>query len=124
MSRKVTINISCPHCGFMKATAVYTSVNVTLNPELRRELFDDRLNRFKCPDCGKIFLVEINLMYHDMERKFAVWYCPQGDVPEIEKETFGKLSQKMGMGEYLSQAPSTYDWEDFKKAILKIEEST
>jgi len=122
MSRKIDIVISCPYCGFSQSVSVYTSVNVTLDPELQDEIFDDRVNRLECSECGKSSLVNMNLMYHDMERKFAVWFCSQGDLPEIEKQAFAKIAESMGIGGYLSEAPTTYTWEEFKSTILEFEE--
>ncbi len=122
MSRKIDIVIPCPYCAFSQTVSVYSSVNVTLEPELRDEIFENRLNRLICSECGKASLVSVNLMYHDMDRKFAVWFCPQGDLPEIEKHSFDKVVESMGIGNYLSKATKTYSWEEFKSTILELEE--
>ncbi len=41
-------------CGEIFETEYYTSVNVTLNPELRDEILNERLNMVRCPSCGHL----------------------------------------------------------------------
>lgn len=123
MSREIEVDVTCPACLFKGIVPVYTSVNVTMDPNLRDMIFDDELNRFTCPNCGKSVVLPVNLMYHDMDLKFAVWFSPQGEMPEEEKVVFDKVARSMGIGDYLSKAPSTYTWEDFKSKILEFENS-
>ena len=123
MSRSIEVQISCPFCGFSQIVSVYTSVNVTLDPDLRERILNDNINRFTCMDCGKTSFIAINLIYHDMERKFAVWFSPQGDIPEKEREAFKKVTQSLGIGHYLYNAPRASKWEEFKKTILEFEKN-
>ena len=122
MSREIQVDVTCPACLFKDVVPVYTSVNVSMDPDLRDMIFDDELNRFTCPNCGKSSVLPVNLMYHDMDLKFAVWFSPQGEMSEEERAVFDKVAQSMGIGDYLSRAPSTYTWEDFKSKILEFEE--
>lgn len=122
MSREIQVDVTCPACLFKDVVPVFTSVNVSMDPDLRDMIFDDELNRFTCPNCGKSSVLPVNLMYHDMDLKFAVWFRPQGELSEEERAVFGKVAQSMGIGDYLSKAPSTYTWEDFKRKILEFEE--
>jgi hypothetical protein len=122
MSREIQVDITCPACLFKDVVSVYTSVNGNMDANLRDLIFNDELNRFTCPNCGKSKVLPVNLMYHDMDLKFAVWFSPQGEMPEEEKAVFDRVTQSMGIGDYLSKAPSTYTWEDFKKKILEFEE--
>lgn len=124
MSRRVKVNATCPYCGFTCVVPIYTSVNVTLDPALRGDVFNDSLNRFTCTDCGKASFVAVNLIYHDMEKKFAVWFCPQGDLQEIDRKALARVSQSMGLGEYLLKAPAVHTWEEFKKTILEFEDKS
>ena len=122
MSREIQVDVTCPACLFKDVVPVYTSVNVSMNPDLRDMIFDDELNRFICPNCGKSMVLPVNLMYHDMDLKFAIWFSPQGEMSEEEREVFDKVAESLGIGDYLSKAPSTYTWEDFKNKILEFEE--
>ncbi len=121
MSREIEVDVTCQACLFKGVVPVYTSVNVTLDPGLRDRIFKDDLNRFNCPNCGKNFVLPINLMYHDMDLGFAVWFSPQGEMPEGEKAVFDRLARSMGIGDYLSKAPATFTWKDFKNKILEFE---
>jgi predicted RNA-binding Zn-ribbon protein involved in translation (DUF1610 family) len=121
MSREIEVDVTCQACLFKDVMPVYTSVNVTLDPDLRDRIFKDDLNRFNCPNCGRSFVLPINLMYHDMDLKFAVWFSPHGEMPEEEKAAFNKVAQSMGIGDYLSKAPATFTWADFKNKILEFE---
>jgi predicted RNA-binding Zn-ribbon protein involved in translation (DUF1610 family) len=122
MSREIEVDVTCPACLFKDVVPVYTSVNVSMDPDLRDRVFDDELNRFTCANCGKRMVLPINLMYHDMDLEFAVWFSPQGEMPEEEKNVFDRVAQSMGIGDYLSKAPTTFKWEDFKNKILEFEE--
>jgi len=121
MSKKVEIEASCPFCSFGQTVTFYTSVNVSLEPELREKIFEDEVNTFICLNCSKTCLISADLLYHDMDNKFAVWFCPEGDIPEEEKKMSEKIIKSIGLGEYLSKAPVTYTWDEFKKTILIFE---
>ncbi len=124
MSRKIKVHASCPYCGFRQAVSIYTSINVTLEPQLRKKVFDNALNRFTCRDCRKTSLVGINVIYHDMNKKFAVWFNPGENIPEVDMAALMKVSKSMGIGEYLFKAPKTSSWEEFKKTIRELEEKS
>jgi len=121
MSKKVKMKIACPQCERKQKVLAFTSINVTLNPQLRENVFNDDLNRFSCPDCNVDLLLPLDLMYHDMERKFAVWFRPQGDITSEEKDTLDRLSLELGTRAYLAEAPVTFTWDSFKKVILELE---
>jgi predicted nucleic-acid-binding Zn-ribbon protein len=53
MSKMTIHNLECPHCGNKQETKVWHSVNVKLDPELKRKLFDAQINLFSCEKCGK-----------------------------------------------------------------------
>lgn len=91
MTRSIKREIQC-HCGKCFEATLYESVNVKLNPELKRELLDGRLNVVICPACGQQRRLEIPLLYHDMERRIAIWIFPEdmkGQVAEIEAQLSG-----------------------------------
>ena len=121
MSREIQVNVTCPACLFKDVVSVYTSVKVSMDPDLRDMIFDDELNRFTCPNCGKSKVLPVSLMYHNMNSKFAVWFSPQGEMSEEEREVFDKVAQSMRSGDYLSKAPITFTWEEFKNKILEFE---
>ena len=99
MTRKEEMVLPCPHCGKEFKSWLYGSVNITLNPELLRELFDCNLNVVECPNCHKRTPVEKNLVFHDMDKGLmlevreheTIKYPPFDKVREIveNSETAG-----------------------------------
>lgn len=88
MTKRIKRQIQCP-CGVCFVAALYESVNVRLDPDLKGELLDGRLNLVTCPECGRQQQVEIPFLYHDMEGRIAVWVYPKdrkGQAIEIIEE--------------------------------------
>jgi hypothetical protein len=88
MTRRSKREIQCP-CGVCFEVTLYESVNVRLDPDLKGELLDGRLNLATCPECGRQQRVEIDLFYHDMNRKIAIWVFPEerkDQATEITRE--------------------------------------
>jgi hypothetical protein len=48
-------------------------VNVTTDPELKREVLDGSILRFECRSCRYSTKIEYDLLYHDMTKHLAVW---------------------------------------------------
>jgi len=68
---------------------LYTTVNVTVDPDLKVELLAGRLNRVTCPECGRQQRLETELLYHDMDRRIAIWVFPEArksQATEIKKD--------------------------------------
>ena len=90
MSHRTTVEIPCPKCQDKQSVDVWDSINVTLDPSMRQQLFDGKINGFVCEKCSKAVVLHTPLLYHDMHRQFAVQYYP----PEaIEDEEFLKEFQ-------------------------------
>ena len=68
--------LECPACGHSQNAVVYETINVTLDPELKEKLFKGQLNLFVCEECGHRAIMNLVFLYHDMEKKFCVQYCP------------------------------------------------
>ena len=84
MSKMTIHNLECPHCGNKQETKVWHSVNVKLDPELKRKLFDAQINLFSCEKCGKKTFINAPLLYHDMTQHFCVQYYPPESLDERE----------------------------------------
>lgn len=72
MSRKEKTNLICEKCGKEFFAERYDSINVTLDPELRKKFLSNELYLFKCPHCGNVHYKPYPVLYHDMEHKFMV----------------------------------------------------
>ena len=78
------LQLKCPHCGNIQDSIVWTSVNVTVNPELKEKLFDGEINTLMCEKCNEKNFINAPLLYHDMEHRFCVQYYPSESIEDDE----------------------------------------
>jgi predicted RNA-binding Zn-ribbon protein involved in translation (DUF1610 family) len=76
MSVRDTVEAKCPACGEESSVTVWRAINATNDPDARELLLAGSVNVFSCPKCRYESLLDIDLLYHDMERKFSVQYYP------------------------------------------------
>lgn len=93
-------NFTCPNCKHVQKCIIYSSMNVTENPELKELFFSDKWNIFSCEECGVVVPFSDNMMYHDMIKKFVVWY--KTDDEEISKELVQMFNRSLGEDNYMS----------------------
>ncbi len=85
MTRIDSVEVDCPKCGSTGKAIIFDSVNVTLNPESKKDLLVGKLNLFKCTKCSHEALLDTPLLYHDMDNEFLVQYVP---LHRIEDDHF------------------------------------
>lgn len=51
---------------------VWRTVNVTLDPALRKKVLEDSLHSAQCPNCKQSIEFQSDLLYHDMDRQFMI----------------------------------------------------
>lgn len=85
---------TCPACGHMGSFTMYDSANVTLDPELREKVLSGQIFEWTCPKCGKIFSIHHDLLYHDMDKGFQIYYSPNNctDANEMINDMQAKYS--------------------------------
>jgi len=76
MSVRESVEAKCPACGEESEVSVWRAMNVTTDPDAKELLLSGSVNVFSCPKCRYESLLDIDLLYHDMERKFSVQYYP------------------------------------------------
>lgn len=76
MSVREYIDFPCPNCGAVNAVEIWRSINTLENPELKRELFEGRINVFHCLECDFEGSLPVDLLYHDVENHFCVQFFP------------------------------------------------
>ena len=86
----------CP-CGESFDASIYSTVNVTMEPELLYRLLAGTLNVAICPNCGRKAASAQPFIYHDMARGLFAYVHPDADLPDDERE------------ELLEQLRSVYD---------------
>ena len=84
MSKKGTLEIECTECGAEGYLEGWASINVSLNPELKDELLDGKLNVYECDKCGTSMHIHAPLLYHDMDNEFMVQFYPFGMTESYE----------------------------------------
>ncbi len=128
MTKSRSHELECPRCGSKQETTVFESVNVTLDPELQKKLFDGNINTFNCSNCGEKVVIVTPLIYHDMAQKFCIHYYPpeQLDDTDFYKEfkSDGSLAisnileQFPAIGPYLSNPHIVFDIDEMLRYIF------
>jgi len=120
MSKKVGAHIKCPSCGTETEFYLYRSLWIE-DPENRKMVFEDRVNLFECPSCGRSERAKFPFLCTNTKEGFAVWYEPYHDEA-IDKDVEG-YRKTMGTNSFYATAPRIQDWDEFKKAIVEFEKS-
>ena len=88
--------LTCPSCGYHGEYKMYDSVNVTLEPKLREKVLSGTIFDWVCPHCGESISIRYNMLYHDMDRGFQVYYSPRHSS-ETNKMMNNLLTRYRGM---------------------------
>lgn len=78
--------IRCPQCAVEFEIELYDSINRAENPELREALLENRVNAATCSSCSFAFRVDKNLLYHDPESRFMVYWNAAGESKPAEAQ--------------------------------------
>jgi ribosomal protein S27AE len=73
MSKLKLKKLSCPRCNNTQEVATWDSINVTLNPHLKVELFANKINTTTCGKCGYYSMIGNDLLYHDMQMRVMIF---------------------------------------------------
>lgn len=84
MSMVDRINLSCPQCNNTQEVVVWGSLNVSHTPGLKEKLLCGEINMFRCNYCNIIVLINSPLLYHDMKRKYCVYFFPHKSIEDSE----------------------------------------
>ncbi|MBC8206578.1 MAG: CpXC domain-containing protein [Kiritimatiellales bacterium] len=84
MSAQKTYSIRCPQCNHTQNAELYESINVAQQPELKKALFENRLNRVVCEACKASFRLDKPLLYHDPDRNILIHWMPDNAVSRDE----------------------------------------
>lgn len=92
MSSITSQSITCPKCKFEGEFNMYNSVNVTLDPKLREKVLSGEIFDWTCPKCGEKYSIRHDLLYHDMDKEFQIYYSPNNCVES--NKTISNLAKK------------------------------
>jgi hypothetical protein len=93
MSAQKTYPIRCPQCGHEQKVELYDSINVAQQPELKTDLFENRLNCVACPSCKASFRIDKPLLYHDPSRNILIHWMP--DTAGSREEILDEFDRSM-----------------------------
>ncbi len=85
MTKRAAESVTCPQCGHQQEAEIYSSINVTLNPEAKERILNQEFFRMTCQECGAVHQLAYACLYHDMERKLMIYLIP-GDREEMKEK--------------------------------------
>lgn len=87
MAQTNTYSIRCPKCGAQQDELLYDSLDVGLEPDLRRRLLENQINKVTCHACGHEFRIDKNLLYHDSRLGWMIYLNPRPIDQAAEAES-------------------------------------
>lgn len=73
MSKFKMERLSCPRCNHAQEVSTWDSINVTLNPQLKVDLFANKINTTTCGKCEYHSMIGKDLLYHDMQMRVMIF---------------------------------------------------
>src|ERR1700721_1075561 len=99
-----TMPLTCPRCGKESRTAVYNSVNVSVNPALKEQLLSGSLMKWQCEACGDRRLNAFPLLYHDADQGILIQWLHPAYAP-TEADVIAALPPPEVCASFLSMNP-------------------
>jgi len=115
MSMKSTQPLKCPECGHEQDIEVWGSINVTLDPSARIDLFAGSINLFNCDSCGHKSTLPFSLLYNDAQRQICVHYYP---INSIKSDEF--LEQFMADGSVNAAKAEEFELPDYMRNMQVV----
>lgn len=72
MSQMKSIKLKCSKCGEEFDFPIYETINVTENPELKKNIISKEIFKAYCPKCGEIHRINYPVIYADEQKKILV----------------------------------------------------
>lgn len=88
--------LECPQCKKKSAFKIWSNINVTLNPELKKKVLDRSIFVFSCPYCGQQVMVNYDSLYYDMKQGIMLYLVTsEKSEAEIYHMIMGNWSNEM-----------------------------
>ena len=121
--------VTCPKCSGKQEITVWESMNVTLAPDAKQDLFENKINLLECRKCGTETQIHTNMLYHDMEKEFCVMYLPFSMLDEGNFTSVFNRHGELGPRDdnetteerpynYMNHIHPVLDMEELKRYIL------
>lgn len=72
----------CPNCKNKLMVQFCDSVNVDKDPRLKELILNGAINSTVCSTCGQRIVINQPFLYHDMSKKFMIYYIPEHVSPD------------------------------------------
>ena len=82
-------SLKCPNCNKEFEFGTYDSINVTLNPDLKKDVLNGNIFKCRCPNCNEEGPLIYPFLYHDMEKHFMI------HLESFDKEELNNVLKKM-----------------------------
>ncbi|MDU9376400.1 hypothetical protein McpSp1_10140 [Methanocorpusculaceae archaeon Sp1] len=82
--KPVVKTITCPKCGSKQDFTMYPSINASSDPGLAEKYTEGSLTMLSCNECGFSGKVEYPMLYHDLDRKYSVFFAPDTEDREVK----------------------------------------
>ena len=115
MSQKQTTKVTCPKCGKEHDFAIWSSINVTLEPNMKEEVLSRKAFTFECPDCKEKTLYTYDFLYHDMEQKIMIYHVTTNEAMVQAMEGFAQMTN-VGVDDGILNGPEV---EGYRKRIVR-----
>ena len=83
MSKPAKTRVTCPHCGAESSQLTYGSIDVTLEPKLKKKLLSGDVFRFICPSCARESAAHHDCLVHDAKREFLIQLTTEADAEAL-----------------------------------------
>ncbi|MCA9885172.1 MAG: CpXC domain-containing protein, partial [Anaerolineae bacterium] len=108
MTSPNTQTIRCANCGTPMPVAVRSLVDAQRDAEGKSLLISDQINKFQCPNCGALNVVDAPLLYHDATKELLIAYVPMGVAAQQ-----GKSDERI-IGDLMNMLTSNLPKDQFK----------
>ena len=78
--------IKCPYCEEFVSAPFYSTINASLEPDLKERILNGTLFSVKCPHCGRTLPLSYNCIYQDLLQGLFLMLTPAGApsrMPEL-----------------------------------------
>lgn len=100
--------IRCANCGNPNNVAVFSVIDAQENPQAKSALVSEQINKFPCPNCGAVNVVDSPLLYHDAAKELLIAYVPMGVAA-----TQGKSDERI-IGDLMNSLTNELPKDQFK----------
>jgi hypothetical protein len=121
--------VQCPSCGATYTVAVFSIIDLGVNPELGPALLGGQINTAMCQQCGAGGALGAPLMVHEPAHEFLGVYVPATGVDEVQRQRIiGDMIQTLmrrlpteARRGYMLQPKEYSDWNRFVEKLWEFQ---